>query len=174
MARHVYAGASQLKANGQVRPRSGFCRRTAAGGDWQIHAGGLPEHAEIRAIIVHPDQPDILFAGTQHGPYRSSDGGDHWDRLDFPGDGMVVWSLLFHPTDPNTLYAGTAPAAIYRSQNAGESWQQLPIVDSAGLVEMGFPCRVIRLAADPRRPDIVYAGLEVGGVIRSRDGGDTW
>jgi photosystem II stability/assembly factor-like uncharacterized protein len=42
------------------------------------------------------------------------------------------------------------------------------------MVHMSFPCRVIRLAVDPGRPDDLYAGLEVGGVIRSHDGGDTW
>jgi photosystem II stability/assembly factor-like uncharacterized protein len=39
---------------------------------------------------------------------------------------------------------------------------------------MSFPCRVIRLAADPTRPDEIYAGLEVDGVLRSLDGGETW
>ena len=42
------------------------------------------------------------------------------------------------------------------------------------MVKMGFPMRVIRLALDPSNPDEIYAGLEVGGVIRSLDGGDTW
>ena len=39
---------------------------------------------------------------------------------------------------------------------------------------MGFPCRVIRMSADPSNPNELYAGLEVGGVIRSLDGGETW
>jgi photosystem II stability/assembly factor-like uncharacterized protein len=39
---------------------------------------------------------------------------------------------------------------------------------------MGFPTRVVRIVADPAEPDVIYAGLEVSGVIRSSDGGDTW
>jgi photosystem II stability/assembly factor-like uncharacterized protein len=42
------------------------------------------------------------------------------------------------------------------------------------MVKMGFPCRVIRLALDPSNSRELYAGIEVGGVLRSRDGGDTW
>ena len=171
---YVYAGASQLKSNGNAAPPSGLCRQAVGESEWRVLGNGLPEQAEIRAILVHPDNPQTLYVGTQHGPYRSTDGGEHWQGLDFPDAGMVVWSLLFRPKDPQVLYCGTAPAAIYRSDNGGDSWKRLTFAEPAGMVEMGFPCRTIRLAADPNNPDAIYAGLEVGGVIRSLDGGDTW
>src|SRR5262249_31370390 len=41
-------------------------------------------------------------------------------------------------------------------------------------VKMSFPTRVTRLAADPSRPEELYAGLEVDGVLRSADGGESW
>jgi photosystem II stability/assembly factor-like uncharacterized protein len=142
--------------------------------EWQSLNKGLPSKAEVRAIAIHPTNPQIVYVGTQEGPYRSSDGGDHWERLNFPDRDLVVWSILFHPRNPQTLYLGTAPIAIYRSDNGGETWQRLPITTPAGMVEMGFPCRIIRLAIDPSKPDEIYAGIEVGGVIRSLDGGNTW
>ena len=174
MAHYVYAGASQFSKNGHTPPSSGLCRQRVGATEWQILSQGLPERAEIRAILVHPDNPQLLYVGTQHGPYRSTDGGAHWEGLDFPDTGMAVWSLLFRPNDPQVVYCGTAPPAIYRSEDGGDSWKRLTFAAPAGMVEMGFPCRIIGLAADPNNPDAVYAGLEVGGVIRSTDGGDTW
>src|SRR5581483_2158556 len=88
--------------------------------------------------------------------------------------GGVVWTIDFNPQNPQTLYLGTAPPAIYRSDNGGESWRRLPIAATAGAVRMAFPMRVIRLAIDPNNADNIYAAREVGGVIRSQDGGETW
>ena len=72
------------------------------------------------------------------------------------------------------MYAGSAPVGVYRSDDGGEHWHRLPNAKSPGHCEMGFPARTIRIAVDPSRPDDVYAALEVSGVIRSSDGGETW
>jgi photosystem II stability/assembly factor-like uncharacterized protein len=72
------------------------------------------------------------------------------------------------------MYAGVAPIGIYRSEDGGNNWRRLPGATSPGHCEMGFPARVTRIAVDPSRPDDVYAALEVSGVIRSADGGETW
>lgn len=174
MPQYVYAGASQFTGNADAPPASGLCRQTVGEPDWQVLSNGLPQHAEIRAILIHPDDSRVVYVGTQHGPYRSTDRGEHWQRLDFPDADMVVWSLLFRPADPQIMYCGTAPAAVYRSRDGGDSWQRLHLDALASMVEMGFPCRVIDLAADPHYPEAIYAGLEVGGVMRSLDGGETW
>ena len=174
MTQYVYAGASQFSKKEQPIPPSGLCRQAVGGSEWEILSDGLPEHAEIRAILIHPENPQLMYVGTQHGPYRSTDGGAHWEQLDFPDADMVVWALLFRPDDPNVMYCGTAPEAVYRSTNGGDSWERLNFATPAGMVEMGFPCRIIDLAADPNNPDAIYAGLEVGGVIRSLDSGDSW
>lgn len=174
MTQYVYAGAAHWTTAGDAKHPGGLLRQVVGESDWQRLSGGLPDQAEVRAIVIHPENPQIVYAGTQHGPYRSTDSGAHWERLDFPDPGMIVWSILFHPQNPQVLYLGTAPAAIYRSDNGGDSWKRLSIVETAGQVNMGFPIRVIRLAADPSHPDEIYAGLEVSGVIRSTDGGETW
>jgi photosystem II stability/assembly factor-like uncharacterized protein len=179
MTQYVYAGAApfaaQFRDSGDPTAPGGLFRQAVGESEWQTLRTGLPDHAEIRAIAIHPDNPQIIYVGAQDGPYRSVDGGDHWERLTLPDRDMVVWSILFHPRNPRTLFVGTAPPAIYRSDNGGESWRRLPIIEPAGMVRtMGFPCRIIRLAADPSQPDELYAGIEVGGVIRSLDGGETW
>ena len=71
------------------------------------------------------------------------------------------------------MYAGTSPAAIYKSENGGDTWRKLGL-RTPGHVKMSFDCRVTRMAADPSQPRELYAGLEVDGVLRSRDGGETW
>jgi photosystem II stability/assembly factor-like uncharacterized protein len=161
---HVYAGAEA----------GGLFRKAAEATDWQALTRGLPQPCEVRALAVHPHQPAIVFAGTQDGPYRSTDGGDSWQRLDFPGPERVVWSLAFHPRDPRTIYCGTAPGALFRSEDGGEHWRRLPTDLGADAVRMDFPTRTIAVAIDPSQPQHLYVGLEVGGVIRSLDNGETW
>ncbi|MEJ2131583.1 MAG: hypothetical protein P8Y95_08195 [Gammaproteobacteria bacterium] len=170
MASFVYAGAARYLGDG----RGGLFRLAIGRGTWEPLDGGLPRESEVRSVVIHPDDPAEIWAGTQDGPYRSRDHGEHWELLPLPDADRVVWSFLFDPRDAEVLYVGTAPPAIYRSTNRGASWEALPIVPTAGLIEGGFPTRVIRLTVDPQNPGEVYAGLEVGGVMRSRDGGDTW
>src|ERR671918_2898211 len=84
-----------------------------------------------------------------------------------------VCSFMFRPGDTSVMYLGTAPGEIYRSVNGGDSWQKLSATMGSNECAMAFPTRVIALAADPNFPDEIYAALEVAGVIRSSEGGDT-
>jgi photosystem II stability/assembly factor-like uncharacterized protein len=172
-ATRIFAGAGHWVSGGTNHP-GGLFRRAPDGAQWQSLTKGLPENVETRAFAVHPREPDVLYAGTQDGPYRTTDGGERWERLGFPDRDAVVWSLAFHPTRPQVMYAGVAPVGIYRSENGGDTWTKLPGAKSPGHCEMGFPTRVTRIVVDPVLPDVVYAALEVSGVIRSTDGGQTW
>jgi photosystem II stability/assembly factor-like uncharacterized protein len=172
-ATRIFAGAGHSTTKSGERYPGGLFRTSADDGRWQAITAGLPENVEARAFLVHPLDPNVIYAGTQDGPYRSSDGGEHWERLGFPDRGAVVWSLACHPKQPRVMYAGCAPVAIYRSENGGDTWKKLS-AKSTGHCDMGFPTRTTRIAIDPGRPDDVYAALEVSGVIRSTDGGDTW
>lgn len=169
----IFAGAGHWVSGGR-RIRGGLFRRSAGNGEWQALERGLPQDVEARAFAVHPREPGTIYAGTQDGPYRSTDGGDSWERLGFPEKGAVVWSLALHPRRPEVIYAGLAPAAIWRSDDAGRSWRRLEGARSPGHCEMGFPTRVVRIVFDAADPATLYAGLEVSGVIRSADGGETW
>lgn len=171
---YVYAGAAHWTSAGDAQNPGGLFRRAVGDDHWQPLTSGLPAEVEVRAIAIHPQNAQIIYAGTQQGPYRSIDGGNRWEKLGFPDMGMVVWSIAFHPTNPRIMYLGTAPAAVYRSDNGGDTWRRLPKATQPDHVVMGFPTRLIRLAVDPSRPDEIYAGVEVGGVMRSLDGGETW
>jgi photosystem II stability/assembly factor-like uncharacterized protein len=172
----IFAAAGHFTTSTGERYQGGLFRTLAGEGQWHSLTQGLPDNLEARALAVHPGEPDVIYVGTQDGPYRSTDGGERWERLDFPVRGAVVWSLAFHPTQSKVMYAGLAPVGIYRSEDGGDSWKQLPGAKSPEHCFMGanFPTRTTRIAIDPSRPDDVYAALEVSGVIRSTDGGETW
>lgn len=174
MIHYVYSGAAQWSGAGEDGAVGGLFRQVVGESDWQSLSNGLPDKVEVRAIAIHPQDPQVIYLGTQDGPYRTTDSGEHWQRLDFPERGAVVWTIIFHPQNPDIMYLGTAPAVVYRSDNGGESWRRLAVLETQGGVHMGFPMRVIRMTTDPSNPDEVYAGLEVGGVMRSSDAGETW
>jgi photosystem II stability/assembly factor-like uncharacterized protein len=154
--------------------RGGIFRTTSDDGGWEELERGLPDLVEAHALAVHPRERDVIYAGTQDGPYRSIDGGNTWERLGFPKGAAMVWSLAFHPAHREVMYCGTAPVSLYRSEDGGDNWQKIPAARSPEHCVMGFPTRTVSIAVDESRPDDVYAALEVSGVIRSTDGGDNW
>ena len=166
---HVYVGAARWVG----ATLGGLFRQTVGQDEWELLRKGLPEPTDVQAITVHPENPDVVFVGTQDGPYRTTNRGESWERLAFPDEGRQVWSILVHPRDRRILYAGTSPVGIYRSEDGGDTWRRLPVTHT-DRVTMPFACRVMRLAVDPGTPDGVYAGLEVAGAMRSLDGGETW
>ena len=174
MPRYVYAGAAPWIAASAEARTGGLYRLDPENGEWRKLTAGLPEGVEARCIAARPGAPEVIYVGTQTGPYRSSDGGESWRALPLPGKERLVWSILLHPSDERTLYVGTQGTTIYRSRDGGETWQELTPPEPKGMVATSFPCRVIRLASDADDPSTLYAGLEVGGVMRSRDGGESW
>ena len=85
-----------------------------------------------------------------------------------------MWSIALHPKNSRTVFAGTSPVGIWRSDDAGNTWKPLPNVKQPDRIKMSFACRVMRLAVVPGVQDHIYGALEVGGVIRSLDGGEHW
>lgn len=171
---YVYAGAADWGGKDPAKCNRGLYRLDPKTGSWETLDNGLPEHVEARCVTLHPEESGVIFAGTQDGPYRSADAGGTWERLNFPEENSVVWSIEIHPADSRVMYVGTQDMSVYRSDDRGEQWHRLSVPNPAGLCVMGFPTRVIRIAIDPSNPDEIYAALEVGGLVRSLDGGHTW
>ena len=167
----VFVGAGTWTSQ---RKHGGLFRQTVGnGGHWESVTKGLPEPVSVQAITIHPTDPDIVYVGTQDGPYRSRDGGASWERGRFPS-GLQVWSLTVHPRAAHVIYAGTSPVGVWRSDDGGDTWSELPNVKQPDRIAMSFACRVMRLGVVPGAPDRIYAALEVGGVMRSLDGGQHW
>lgn len=148
------------------------------GKNWyRINIGQDLEYDDrVRCLLVDPRNPEAVFAGAERGLFRSEDCGVHWSRVDCALNGFTVWKLVASESDPDVMYAGTgAPsrAIFFRSRDGGKSWERTSLEMPEFCAGVNRP-RMLALAVDPDDPNDVWAGVEEGGLHRSRDGGDTW
>jgi photosystem II stability/assembly factor-like uncharacterized protein len=148
-------------------------------------AESLLDGVGARCVAADPRDPDRIYAGTfDQGLYVSEDGGVAW-REDGRGlDDRRVMSLAVSPSHRasgiSVVYAGTEPSNLYRSEDAGRSWQRLPaLLELPSEPRWSFPPRpwthhVRTIALHPSDPDWLAVGIELGGVMRSRDAGASW
>ena len=170
MASNVYAGVAGYAGRADQTGTVGVFSRQAGGERWN-HV--LAEH-EAFTVNVHPTDPDVVFAGTSDGVYRSTDRGKSFQRANFPDKGRQIWSFLVDAGNPNLVYAGGSPIAMYRSEDCGGTWRRLPDPGMPDRAVMPFACRVMRMAQHPSQPGTIFAALEVNGVMRTTDGGESW
>ncbi len=138
-----------------------------------------------QCVVVDPANPDRAFVGTfDAGIYRTRDGGQTWEHASHGLPHQRVLSIAISPGQRVngllTVYAGTEPSHLYRSDDDGETWQELPaLTDLPSAPTWSFPPRpwtshVRWIALHHDDPDLLFAGIELGGVMRSTDGGATW
>jgi photosystem II stability/assembly factor-like uncharacterized protein len=167
---HVFAGVGGYYGNKDQRGLAGVFRRAADGETWSHALGEL----EAFTVCVHPRDANLVFAGTTDGVYRSTDAGRTFRRADFPDRGVQIWSFLPDAAGGTRILAGGSPVSVYRSDDDGVTWRRAPDPHLPLHAKMPFDCRVMRFAPHPRRPGEIFAVLEVSGVMRSTDGGETW
>ena len=132
-----------------------------------------------RCLAVDPKDPDKVYAGTSdEGLFRSSDGGRSWERHSGVKHPRVT-SVAVSPVD-GALYAGTEPSSLFVSRDGRGSWQELEgLKNLPSAPTWSFPPRpwtshVRSIALSFEDPDLIVAGIELGGVVRSEDGGESW
>lgn len=152
---------------------SGLWTSPDGGDSWRRVMKGLWSESRVFGLSVHPTEPRTVFAGADDGIYKSTDGGQSFERLDSPMNGSDVWKIAVDPADPDIIFAGTRPAALFRSKDGGRSWQKLPANIAEECPNVRVP-RVTALTVDPSDHRVIWAGVEVDGVQRSLDGGDSW
>jgi photosystem II stability/assembly factor-like uncharacterized protein len=166
---YVFAGVGGYYASKQGG-LAGVFRCTADDTDWKHTLSEV----ESFTVFVHPHDSNLVFAGTADGVYRSTDRGQNFHRADFPDRGVQIWSFLQDDADPKWMLAGGSPVSIYRSEDGGASWKRLPDPHLPVHAKMPFSCRVMRFARHPGRRGEIFAVLEVSGVMRSTDSGESW
>ena len=138
-----------------------------------------------RCIAVDPRDGDRIYVGTfDRGVFASDDGGATWRQDE---QGLVdrrVMSIAVSPSHQeggvSVVYAGTEPSNLYRSADGGQCWQRLPALrELPSEPTWSFPPRpwthhVRTIALHPTDPAWLAVGIELGGVMRSLDGGASW
>jgi photosystem II stability/assembly factor-like uncharacterized protein len=172
---------------------NGIYKSTDAGKTWTNM--GLPETGRIGRIIVHPSNPDIVFAcalGRATGPqqdrgvFRTTDGGQHWDRMLFAAENVGCSGLSMDAHNPRTLFAGMwqvemhtygefsggPGSGIWVSHDGGTKWTR---IEEHGLPHA--PLGKIDVAVAPTNSNRVFALIQTkdqGSLWRSDDAGEHW
>lgn len=178
---------------------SGGAYRTRDGGDtWEpcnagVQAEFLPEDQQypefgqcVHKIARHPSAPDRLFLQNHGGVYRSEDYGDSWQSIEDGLPARFGFAMVVHPHEPETIYTfplvGSgqrypvdAVARVWRSKDAGDTWQALGGGASDGLPD-NFFVGVMRdaMCTDDHGTAGIYFGARNGAVHASPDAGETW
>jgi photosystem II stability/assembly factor-like uncharacterized protein len=168
---------------------------------WDVagpHFGGW----EIYHVKGSPADPDRLYASQSSSWFgqviqRSRDGGKTWESVGnkFVYDGPVgthlwydgtprpwefarVWHLEPSPGDPDTVYAGIQDAALFRSNDGGQTWQELPGLrthESASAWQPGAGGMCLHtILLDPTQPARMFIAISAAGVFRTDDAGKSW
>ncbi|HEY4423756.1 MAG TPA: YCF48-related protein [Pyrinomonadaceae bacterium] len=143
---------------------------TDGGKHWQLLYNFGKPRLFVDNIIVDPRNSRVLYVGAHRhnipgGFFKSTDGGATW-RESSELKNEAIHSLAQSDSDPDTLIAGTF-SGVFRSDDAGQSWKQLPTQSQPGLIH------VESLAIDPRTSDTIYAGTFYL-PYKSVDGGKSW
>ena len=154
--------------------------RGAPGAAWTDRGRVLDGH-HCGSIMVEPKRGGIFAGMHSGGLYFSGDAGLTWEKR---ADGITIDQVFCvgyaHHGDKVALYAGTEPASMFRSDDYGKSWVEQPgVKETKGRDKWSFPspphqAHVKTMTIDPRDPNVIYAGVEQGDLLKTIDGGTHW
>jgi photosystem II stability/assembly factor-like uncharacterized protein len=147
--------------------RSGVFRSVDDARSWQrISRADDPELQNIDSLAIDPTNPEIIYVGTYHLPWKTPDGGKTWSSI---ASGMIddsdVMSLHIDAKNPRRIFS-SACSGIYRSDDAGLSWTKLQGIPYASR-------RTQQIIEDARNPGTLYAATTQG-LWRTSDYGENW
>jgi photosystem II stability/assembly factor-like uncharacterized protein len=131
-----------------------------------------------QCLALDPSDPDTVYAGLRGGDVqKTTDGARTWRAAGLPRSD--VFSLAVSPAD-GAVYAGLEPSALFRSDDGGDTWRELDaLLELPSRPTWSFPPRpwtshVRWIAPSPHDAGLLLVGIELGGLMRSTDGGATW
>ncbi|MEH6512147.1 MAG: glycosyl hydrolase [Maribacter arcticus] len=158
---------------------------------------GLEKTGRIGRVIVHPTNPDIVYAAAlghtygkqqERGVYKTVDGGETWKRIFFIDENTGAAELAIDPKNPDRLLVGMwsiqintwglnsggPGGGVYRTTDGGENWEPLNTKGLPGGKD--HPVGKTAVAISYSNPNIVYALFEIESpaLYRSEDFGETW
>ena len=189
----VYIGMGEVQLRGSITQGDGVYKTTDGGKTWR-HLG-LEETQAVARIRIHPTNPDIVYVAAlghpygdneERGVFRSTDGGNTWEKVLYVSDKAGAVDLIIDRTNPKVLYASTwqvyrkawkmwgggPDCKLWKSVDGGDNW--IDLTKNPGMPE--GPIGKIGVTVSPANPNRVWAIVEAneGGVFRSDDGGWTW
>ncbi|WP_081413865.1 VPS10 domain-containing protein [Eisenibacter elegans] len=190
----LYVGGGEKTVRGNVSHGDGMWKSEDGGKTWRFI--GLADSRHITRIRIHPKNPNIVYAAVlghlfgpnqERGVYRSTDGGNTWQRLLFVNNQSGAVDLRMDPSNPRVLYAATwrvirtpyslesggEGSGLWKSTDGGDTWTELT-KEAQGLPKGTLG--IIGVTVSPANPNRVWAIIEAhdGGVFRSDDAGQTW
>lgn len=189
----VYAGTGESWIRSNVSIGNGVWKSMDGGASWK-HIG-LEHSGRIGRIVVHPNNPDILYVAAlghayspqkERGIFMSFDGGKTWEHSLFVDENTGASDIAMDPSNPRILFAGMwqlelktwnrtsggPGSGIHMSTDAGKTWKKL----SKGLPKKAIG--KIALAMTPANPNRVYAQIETGDGVpykgEETDTGELW
>ena len=189
----VWVGTGENNSQRSVSYGNGLYKSDDGGKSWKNV--GLKSSEHIGRIAIDPKDSNIVYVAAQgplwgpggdRGLYKTTDGGKTWNQILKVSENTGVTDVVIDPNNPETIYAasyqrrrhmftlidGGPESAIYKSTDAGATWNKL----RAGLPtnDMGR----IGLAISPVDSNVIYATIEStdrkGGIFRSSDRGGSW
>jgi len=189
----IWVGTGEDVGGRHVAYGDGIYKSTDDGKTWKNM--GLEKSEHISTVIVHPENSDIVWVsaqgplwnkGDERGLYKTTDGGETWNKVLGDDEWTGVTDVVMDPRDPDVLYAATwqrhrtvaaymgggPGSGIHKSNDGGNTWRELKNgLPSSNMGKIG-------LAISPHNPDYVYAAIELdrrsGGVYTSINRGDSW
>lgn len=189
----VWVGSGENNNQRSVAYGDGIYKSMDGGKTWKNM--GLKKSEHIGNIIVHPNNSNIVYVaaygplwkeGGDRGVYKTTDGGETWERILHISDHTGVAEIRMDPRDPNTMYAsahqrrrhvftyigGGPESGLHKTTDGGKTWKKI----NSGLP--GVDKGRIGLAVSPVNPDVVYAIVEAsqgkGGFFKSTNRGESW
>jgi photosystem II stability/assembly factor-like uncharacterized protein len=154
----------------------GIARLDESGDAWTVKLFLFGSGAQC--LAVDPDDRDVVYAGLREGGVRRTvDAGRRWVDCALPEPG--VFSLAVSAVD-GAVYAGTEPSRLFRTDDRGGSWRELDaLLELPSRPSWSFPPRpwtshVRWIAPSQHDADLLLVGIELGGLMRSSDGGESW
>jgi photosystem II stability/assembly factor-like uncharacterized protein len=190
----VWVGTGESFIRSNVSIGNGVWKSTDAGKTWQ-HMG-LEGTGRIGRVIVHPTNPDIVYAAVlghgyspqqERGVHRSSDGGETWEQVLFVDENTGASDLAMDPNNPRILFAGMwqldiktwgresggPGSGLHVSRDGGDSWTRLEGSDLPKL-----PVGKIAVCTTPENSHRVYALIETGDGVpwhgQETEDGELW
>ena len=190
----IYVGGGEVTLRGNVSSGYGLWKSVDAGKTWDF--SGLPKSRHIPRIVIHPINPDIVYAAVlgniykptvERGVYKSTDGGKNWKKVLYSNADSGAVELVMDPTNPRVLYASTwrvnrtpyslnsggEGSALWKSTDEGQNWEEISLNEGFASGILG----IMGVTVSPINPQKVWAIVEnkdEGGVYLSEDGGTTW